>query len=331
MQETVKISKPYVYNGSFSIKKFIYPIVIFSLIIISIILYQKVINTIPNIVTEVTPTPIETIFYQPLLKDNMDWDRTFKQLQQAHIKKLVLQWSKFGVVDFLKQDQWLKTILTYAQKYQIKVIIGLYGDKNYFKTLENRTTNIPKYLKTLKAQNIVQARKIYTIAQYFDSFDGYYVYDEIDDTNFREQERQVYLKEYLQTLSLSLNNISTHPIYISGYFSNKMNPIDYANMFSNITQNNYIVLLQSGIGANLVNSGQSVRYIQIFSENFKGLFLPIIESFKMEEDQIKAIDFDSLNRQIKLINSTIRNKPMALFSLRYFLDEKVFKEYLSHY
>jgi len=331
MQETVKIKKPYVYNGSFSIKKFIYPIVIFSFIGIFAILYQKNINSNPNVMTKINPTPIEIIFYQPLLKDKMDWDKTFQQLKQVHIKKLVLQWSKFGVVDFLKKEQWLKTILSIAQKHQIKVIVGLYGDNKYFKTLEDRKTDIPKYLKNLKAQNIVQARKIYTIAKNYDSFDGYYIYDEIDDTNFKEKERQVYLKAYLETLALSLNNISKHPLYLSGYFSNHMKPLEYANMFSEITQHKYTVLLQSGIGANLVNNQRSALYIQTFSNNFKGSFIPIIEGFKMEGNKIKSIDFNSLYQQIELIRSTIENKPMAIFSLRYFLDTVVFKKYLSHY
>ena len=127
MQETVKRNKLYVYSGSFFIKKYRH-IGILILIVVFIIAYK-------NSNTKQQP-PITSIFYQPLLKDKINWNSTFKKLQQAQIETIILQWSRFGVVDFMKKDIWLKTILSYAQKYNIKVIVGLYGDDNYFKMLE---------------------------------------------------------------------------------------------------------------------------------------------------------------------------------------------------
>jgi len=323
MQEIVKTKKLYAYSGNFFIKKYNY-IRLLILLLLFITIYKNV-NINPN------QKPITSIFYQPLLKDSMNWENNFKKLQQAGIKTLILQWSKFGVVDFMKKDKWLSTILSYAQQYNIKVIVGLYGDDKYFKTLENRNTDIKNYLRNLHTQNIIQAQKIYNVAKKYSSFYGYYIYDEIDDTNFIEIERQKYLKEYLQNMANSITEISKYPLYISGYFSENMSPTSYAHMFSEVTQKRYTLLLQSGIGAKLVDSNASNLFIQTFSKEFKGTFIPIVESFRFKNSKIQAIDFLSLQKQINLLKKSANTSKLSLFSLRYFLDKELFSAYLLEY
>jgi len=326
MQEIVKISKHYVYSGNFFIKKYQYSgIFIISLLFIIIYIYSH------NKENSCNKKFITSIFYQPLLKDTMNWEENFKKLQQAHIETIILQWSKFGVVDFMKKDIWLNSILSYAQKYKINVVVGLYGDDKYFKTLENRNTNLQNYLSNLYTQNIIQAKKIYTVAQKYDSFNGYYIYDEIDDNNFIEKKRQKYLKEYLQTMADSIKKVSPHPLYISGYFSQHMSPSNYANMFSEITQKRYTLLLQSGIGAKLVDSNVSNLYMKTFSKEFKGNFIPIVEGFTFKNSKIQAIDFLNLQKQINLLKKSANTSRLSLFSLRYFLDKNLFSAYLSEY
>ncbi len=275
--------------------------------------------------------PIGILFYQPLLKDKIDWDKSFQKMSDCKIDKLILQWSRFGVVDFIKDDKWLTPILQNAQKYNIKVVIGLYGDDRYFKILEDRKTDIKKYLNSLKRINIAQAKKIYAIARNYSSFNGWYIYDEIDDTNFIEPNRQIYLKEYLQFITDKLDSISLKPIYISGYFSNHMTPKEYVKMFVSITPQKYILLVQSGIGANLVNYKNSIRYMKEFDKSFKREFIPIVEGFKFENSKAVAIDFKSLQRQIKLLQDSSKIKRVALFSFRYFFTKELSKNYCNNY
>jgi hypothetical protein len=328
MQEIAKISKPYVYSGNFFIKKYQY-IGILILVLLFIIIYKNVNSN--NKETLCSQKPITSIFYQPLLKDTMDWENNFQKLQQAGIKTLILQWSKFGVVDFMKEEIWLRTILSYAQKYKIKVIVGLYGDDKYFKILESRDTNIEAYLNNLHRQNIEQAKKIYTVAKRYSSFNGYYIYDEIDDTNFIEKNRQNYLKNYLRDTADSIAKISPHTLYLSGYFSGNMSPTNYALMLSKSTQKRYTILLQSGIGAKLVDNNTSSLYMRTFSKEFKGNFIPIIEGFTVKKFKIQAIDILNLQRQINLVKKSANTSRLSLFSLRYFLDEQLFSAYLLEY
>ena len=327
MQETAKTNKHYVYSGSSFIKKKRYKIVS---IFIVLILITITIFFISN-KEHYCMTPIKSIFYQPLLKDKILWRETLQKLKEARIEKLILQWSKFGVVDFVNSEQWLKEILSEAEKRDIKVVVGLYGDDKYFKTLESRATDIPKYLKHLKNQNILQAKKIYAIAKNSPSFYGYYIYDEIDETNFKEPSRQQQLKEYLSELAYAIKTISPHPLYISSYFSNQMPLEEYSQMLSEVTQQKYHLLLQSGIGANLVDSNSSATYMKTFHTYFKGSFSPIVEGFKFENSQIRATDFSSLQKQITLIQKSSQIESLSLFSLRYFLEESLFREYLQYY
>ena len=328
MQEIAKTSKPYVYSGNSFIKKYRYSGILILALLFAVV--YKNINS-NNKETLCTQRPIASIFYQPLLKDSMDWEDNFKKLQQAGIKTLILQWSKFGVVDFMKEDKWLSTILSYAQQYKIKVIVGLYGDNKYFKVLENRDTDVENYLSNLHRQNIKQAKKIYTVAKKYSSFDGYYIYDEIDDTNFIEKNRQKYLKKYLKAIADSIEKISPHPLYLSGYFSGQMLPHNYVHMLSNITQERYTLLLQSGIGAKLIDNNTSSLYMQTFAKEFKGKFIPIVEGFTVKSSKVQAIDPLSLQRQINLLKKSANTSKLSLFSLRYFLDKQLFSAYLLEY
>ena len=275
--------------------------------------------------------PIGFLFYQPLLRDKIDWDKSFQKMNESKIDRLILQWSRFGVVDFLKDDKWLVEILQNAQKHNIKVIIGLYGDDRYFKKLENKKTNTKKYLNQLESINISQAQKIYTIAKSYSSFDGWYIYDEIDDTNFIKPNKENYLKLYLQSIADKLDNISKKPTYISGYFSNHIAPKEFVQMFLNITQKRYIVLVQSGIGANLVDTQNSIKYMQEFSKSFKGEFIPIVEGFKIIDSKPIAIDFLSLQKQIKVLQNSSQIEQVALFSLRYFFTKELLRKYKYTY
>ena len=328
MQEIVMTSKPYVYSGNSFIKKYQY-LWILILILLSTIIYKNIKSKHDKMLCK--QRPITSIFYQPLLKDSMDWESNLKKLKQAGIKTLILQWSKFGVVDFMKEEKWLRTILSYAQKYKIKVIVGLYGDDKYFKILENRDTDIETYLNNLHRQNIEQAKKIYTVAKRYSSFNGYYIYDEIDDTNFIEKNRQKYLKKYLKDIADSIEKISPHPLYLSGYFSEQTSPSNYAHMLSKCTEKRYTLLLQSGIGAKLVDNNTSSLYMQTFSKEFKGKFIPIIEGFTVKKTKIQATNILSLQRQINLVKKSANTSRLSLFSLRYFLDEQLFSAYLLEY
>jgi len=283
--------------------------------------------------SEDASAPVDSLFYQPLLKDKgkIEWDNVFKQMNECEINQLILQWSKHGVVDFTQNKIWLQNILSLAEKYQVEVVIGLYSDDKYFKVIENSRNNLRDYFQRHLRKNIQHAEQVYAIARDYKSFAGWYLYEEIDDLNYQDYSRQFALKEYLQSMAKALKTISVRSLYVSGFYSNRMTPCVYSDMLDNVIQQEYKLLLQSGIGAKLVDVEESVQYIQSFANNYKGEFTPIVEAFIVGESNITAMDFASLNRQIELVQKNAMREKVSLFSLRYFLHSTLIDSYKDRY
>jgi hypothetical protein len=270
-------------------------------------------------------TPINSIFYQPLLKDDgvINLDKSIKILSSLGIKQLILQWSRHGDVDFSQKDDYLESILKIAQDNNIKVVIGLYADDKYFEVIKNKNTDFESYFQRLKSENIQQAKRVYSIAKKYNNFDGWYIYDEIDDKHFRDKKIQNYLNEYLISMAHDLDGISKQNIYISGYFTGQMEPEDFAIMFSYITQGKYIVMLQSGIGAGLVSQVESKIYMSEFYKFYHFKYIPISEVFGMS--------FEAFVKQNDMLKETSNKRKIAAFSLRYFIEDVFVKNYKEEY
>jgi len=285
--------------------------------------YLLLLFSISLLATDCSEYKIHSLFYQPLVKDlkNLNWDKKFQQMKDKKIDTLILQWTQYGQYNFLQQDKWLKNILENAQKNNIKIIIGLYADENYFNTLQDDATNIEKYLNELKNKNIKQAKQIFKISKKYNSFFGWYIYDEINDTFFRSKSKQLLLHNYLTHLASQLKNIKEKPLYLSGYFSMAMDPSDFAVMFSYITAQQYTVLLQSGVGAKLVNMRESSIYMDAFYKSYNADFIPIVESFNIVQGKAKRISQDDRCNQMKMLEKSTKQKSFSLFSMRYFLED----------
>lgn len=108
---------------------------------------------------------------------------------------------------------------------------------------------------------------------------------------------------------------------ISAYFSGKTSPNNYAYMLTGILPDDWILLLQSGVGADLVNLEECQTYFNIFSKLYRKEWMPIIEFFSFFEDHPKA-DFLRFVEQ----QQCVRDK-YVLFSWRYFFDNEFIKLY----
>ena len=317
MQEIQKMIKPFAFNGNFFIKTSL------TLLIVTILMVTMSKKRVF--------TPINTIFYQPLLKDKFNWKSTFHQLKKSHINTMVLQWSHYGVVDFMHNPQWLKSILNEAKKEDIQIIIGLYADDKYFKKIEQKNLNRSSYFQELKQKSIAQAKEIYTVSKHYNNVVGWYIYEEIDDLHFQTLKEQKELKKYLTSLNKELLAISNYPCFISSFFAKHSSQQAYITMLHNVLGEEYKLFLQSGVGANLVNSKESSAYLNQSEKTLKHKVIPIIEAFIFHKGKIESTSFNALEQQIKKIQKVYGEKPMALFSLRYFLFEPLLENYKEAY
>ena len=273
------------------------------------------------------------LFYQPLLKDqkSIEWKEILSTMHSFGMGTLILQWSRYDVVDFMKQKAWLKEILKEAEVQNIEVVIGLYGDNRYFKNIENKKLNLSLYFDKLYKINLQQAKQVYKVAKAFPNFSGWYFTEEVDDLNFKDKEREEALKVYWMQLSNAIKKVENKPVYLSGFYGQNSSPQEYATMLNNVIPKDAHLLLQSGVGAKLVRLDESKKYMQKFKKSYKSRFTPIVELFTIDKKEIKVMEFSMIKEQIAFFRENKISNDIALFSLRYLFTDKVLKAYKQAY
>ena len=272
---------------------------------------------------------VDYLFYQPLLKDQnkIEWREICSTMHSFGIGTLILQWSRYDVVDFMKYKGWLDEILKEAKAQNIKVVIGLYGDNKYFKNIENKSLNLSTYFETLYNINLQQAKNVYSVAKSFPNFSGWYFTEEVEDLNFKDKTREKALKVYWRKLSKEIKKVANKPIYISGFYGQNSSPKEYATMLNRVIPKGVHLLLQSGIGAKLIKLDDSKSYMQKFTQSYKGQFTPIVELFTINKKEIIAMEFSLIKKQIEFFRNNKIGKDIAFFSLRYLFTDKLLKAY----
>jgi len=273
---------------------------------------------------------VKYLFYQPLLKDKIEWERVFFTMHSLGLKILILQWSRYDMVDFIKNKVWLEKILEEAKVQNIQVVVGLYGDNRYFKNIEDKKLNLPIYFDKLYKINIQQAQKIYKVAKNFSNFSGWYFVEEVDDLNFKEKRREKALKVYWKRLSCEIDKVADRAIYLSAFYGQNSSPQEYAEMLNRVVPKGVHLLLQSGIGAKLVNLKESKNYMQKFKMSYKGEFSPIVELFTIGKKEIIAMEATLVQKQIEFLRDNQIGNSIALFSLRYLFTDELLRAYNYH-
>ena len=267
------------------------------------------------------------LFYQPIIKDKIEWREVFSTMNSFGMKILILQWSRYDIVDFLKQKEWLEEILKEAKNQNIQVIIGLYSDNKYFKNIENKGLDLSTYFNRLYKINLQQAKQVYIVAKAFPNFLGWYLTEEIDDLNFKSKIREEELKVYLKKLSKEIKKVANRPIFISAFYGKNSSPKEYATLINRVLPKGVHLLLQSGVGAKLVKLEESKNYMKNFKMSYRGQFIPIVELFTIEKKDIRVMGINSIKKQIEFFRNDIKSSSIALFSLRYLFDEELLRAY----
>lgn len=143
----------------------------------------------------------KTIFYQPLNKDvnTIVWKKKLVKLKNKGINKIILQWTKHNNTNFYEvHNKWFKNLFYEANKKNIKIIVGLYANSNFFKSIKKK--EVSNYLKELEYKNKQLITELLPFLKKQKSFQGWYLYEEIDDLSWRKKEKQKALKIYLSEL-----------------------------------------------------------------------------------------------------------------------------------
>ena len=273
---------------------------------------------------------ITAIFFQPQASDQSTplekWTPIFNELHKKGFDTLVVQWAQYGNSENEEKDrEWLIQVLTKAKNANLKLILGLSADPDVFNKLQQTPATLEMYLqKTYERDQ--RALLSWTKSSLVDSSIGWYIPLEVDDREWRAQERRTLLKQFLDREVKQIQLISKNPVYISSFFTGNMTPINYSKLLTELKSGIPLkVWVQDGGGTKKLSSQERSLYFQELNNCNANVADGIIfEIFKQtEQDQTftaEPLRPAELAKKLKLRAPC--NRDSIFFELRYLIDPK---------
>lgn len=294
------------------------------------------------------------VFYQPQGRDlkisDNEWNRRIKTLKKAGIKTIYIQWTTYELCTFEGMSDadvvkdtcsypLTKTIMKYAKKHKLKVVLGLFSDTNYFREIQTQNEMfLERYLSELRIRYKASAKSLLKEFGSSSAFAGWYIPEEIDDLHWNKINRQIILKKHFDSTYKMLVDLKKTDVYISSFFSANTVPDLYGKMWAFTTQDSPLTILVQdtmGITTTPVSAENKILFIKAVAEA-----LPtnrnwgvIFEIFEQKGTTFKATSIESfLNKnQLKAMEIQPKPKYKIAFSLRYLFDnnDRLIKEYIK--
>lgn len=223
--------------------------------------------------------PISGTFVQLLVDSHGEWSEEqwrvfFGYLEKLKISQLFLQWTVNGDVAFFPSETFqsvnsppLEKILKLAERFNVKISVGLVHDPDYWRKIEGKPEHVRNYLAGLLKKSSRTVDQLAPLVQQYKSFHGWYITEEIDDINWRQPEKRNLLFSYLKTLSGKLEQLTPgRPIAISGFSNGHISIDEFASFWDSLLKQTEINLafFQDGIGANKLTLNNLPVYLQAF-------------------------------------------------------------------
>lgn len=273
---------------------------------------------------------ITAIFFQPQASDRSTplekWTPIFNELRKKGFDTLVVQWAQYGNSENEEKDrEWLIQVLTKAKNANLKLILGLSADPDVFNKLQQTPATLEMYLqKTYERDQ--RALLSWTKSSLVDSSIGWYIPLEVDDREWRAQERRTLLKQFLDREVKQIQLISKNPVYISSFFTGNMTPINYSKLLTELKSGIPLkVWVQDGGGTKKLSTQERSLYFQELNNCNANVADGIIfEIFKQtEQDQtFTAEPLRPAELAKKLKFRAPCNRDSIFFELRYLIDPK---------
>jgi len=267
----------------------------------------------------------KTIIYQPQISDFKDshLKEKFEILSRFGFTGIIIQWSRYGEYNFLvKQPGWYDELFSLAEKYHIKIIMGLYADPKYFSLLDRKKYDIKHYFDILLKENKNSVDEIIKKYGKNEAFWGWYVYDELNDQAWQDEKRRKIVSQYLKSFNnyLIKKSPSKHK-FISAYYTNTIKPEEYIALLDNVVPKGWNILIQSAVGAGLIDIHTWDNFYKDCRKSLRHPWVPIIEIFTMKNQKIQG------SYQIFLMQKKYTQQAHALFSWRYFFSNTFLLKY----
>ncbi|SCZ86781.1 conserved hypothetical protein [Nitrosomonas mobilis] len=226
--------------------------------------------------------PIRGTFIQLLENSHGQWSENewvtfFSYLKKLNISDLYLQWTVADTRSFFYSSTFqtvesppLETILRLAEQFEIKVNIGLVYDYEYWNQINNNSDRVKIYLEELLIRSKLAAEQIKSIAINYKSFKGWYITEEVDDINWKLDDKRELLFSYLERLSDALEKLTPgYQIAISGFCNGQIQITEFKKFWDQLFKRTKInlALFQDGIGTNKLTFSNLPYYLAAFKKS----------------------------------------------------------------
>jgi hypothetical protein len=304
--------------------------------------------------------PIQGTFIQLLENSHGQWDENewltfFGYLKKLKISNLYLQWTVADTRAFFSgsslqsvQSPPLETILKLAEQFDIKISIGLVYDAEYWNQITQNSYQVKIYLDDLLRRSIFAAEQITPIAINYQSFNGWYITEEVDDLNWNSVEKREFLLAYLEQLSNTLEKLTPgYQIAISGFCNGRIEIAEFSKLWDQLFKRTKInlALFQDGIGARKLTFSRLPDYLAAFKQSATdhqremGVIVEIFRQtngYPINTGPFQAVpaDFSRIKRQQQLASRFSQN--LVAFSIPSYMmpiaghsEEALYNKYLT--
>ncbi len=223
------------------------------------------------------------------------WERFFKSLHRLGISEVVIQWSAvnnapfFRPYDKVRMSLSITDLLNIAKQNQVKLKIGLLHDPEFWVRIKERPKSLNIYFARITHDSLQLAEELFRETDSHPAFAGWYIPQEIDDTNWKKEERRAVLCHFLQEMCSRLKTLSPRAkISISAFSNGELSPQGFSKLWDTIFSSAGIdaIYFQDGIGAGKLDFHSLPIYLEALKNASKkhGIALiPIAELFKIPE------------------------------------------------
>lgn len=211
---------------------------------------QQVLTMVAVLLASGTRVGAETLFYQPLNRDQglsvEQWSQIWQRSRSQGYNRLIVQWSAFGDERF-EQNDWLLNALTEAHQQGLQLVIGLAADPTYFQTVlqPGWKDRLSSYWAALQRQSLNQQQRLMPLLEQRQlPVAGWYLPAELSDRLFNDPGRRDNTRKQLLELAERLNR----PLHISAYSNGQLSPRANATWLSSLQQAGLQVWWQDGEG-----------------------------------------------------------------------------------
>ncbi|MCF6344971.1 MAG: DUF4434 domain-containing protein [Thiomicrorhabdus sp.] len=223
-----------------------------------------------------SPPALQGTFIQLLSHHNQwterEWRELFSHFKKLQLSQVVVQWSVLDEMAFYRSKSYqnssspaLQTILKLADEHQIKVLIGLAYNTEYWDKVQNQPSKLQSHFNGFYKQSFLAAKEILPLAIQHASFQGWYISEEIDDINWQSLDKQQILFRYLNRLTQHLRALTpSKKIALSGFSNAALTPQEFQRFWQAllVSADIDLVLFQDGIGVNKLQLDNLPSYFE---------------------------------------------------------------------